>query len=43
LILNTNQYTRFDLESVTSLKGKQIDYVLGDWDDEKKLRLKDLK
>jgi PTH1 family peptidyl-tRNA hydrolase len=37
LILNTNQYTRFRFGiSDEFKKGKQIDYVLGDWDDEEK-------
>jgi PTH1 family peptidyl-tRNA hydrolase len=37
LILNTNQYTRFRFGiSDEFKKGKQIDYVLGDWDDAEK-------
>jgi len=40
LILNTNQYTRFRFGiSDEFKKGKQIDYVLGDWDDEEKAAL----
>lgn len=40
LILNTNQYTRFRFGiSDEFKKGKQIDYVLGDWDDEEKATL----
>jgi PTH1 family peptidyl-tRNA hydrolase len=35
--LNTNQYTRFRFGiSDEFKKGKQIDYVLGDWDDSEK-------
>jgi PTH1 family peptidyl-tRNA hydrolase len=37
LILNTNQYTRFRFGiSDEFKKGKQIDYVLGDWDEAEK-------
>jgi len=40
LILNTNQYTRFRFGiSDEFKKGKQIDYVLGDWDEEEKAAL----
>jgi PTH1 family peptidyl-tRNA hydrolase len=40
LILNTNQYTRFRFGiSDEFKKGKQIDYVLGDWDDQEKSAL----
>tara|TARA_R110000868_G_scaffold203318_1_gene451110 strand:+ start:486 stop:1112 length:627 start_codon:yes stop_codon:yes gene_type:complete len=40
LVLNTNQYTRFRFGiSDEFKKGKQIDYVLGDWDDEEKVAL----
>ena len=40
LILNTNQYTRFRFGiSDEFKKGKQIDYVLGDWDDAEKTAL----
>jgi len=40
LILNTNQYTRFRFGiSDEFKKGKQIDYVLGDWDDTEKTAL----
>jgi len=40
LVLNTNQYTRFRFGiSDEFKKGKQIDYVLGDWDDEEKTKL----
>jgi PTH1 family peptidyl-tRNA hydrolase len=39
-ILNTNQYTRFRFGiSDEFKKGKQIDYVLGDWDDAEKIAL----
>ncbi|CAM2858442.1 aminoacyl-tRNA hydrolase [Flavobacterium frigoris] len=37
LILNTNQYTRFRFGiSDEFKKGKQVDYVLGDWNDAEK-------
>ena len=40
LILNTNQYTRFRFGiSDEFKKGKQVDYVLGDWDDAEKTAL----
>ncbi|PRZ26111.1 aminoacyl-tRNA hydrolase [Flavobacterium granuli] len=40
LILNTNQYTRFRFGiSDEFKKGKQVDYVLGDWDDNEKTAL----
>jgi len=40
LILNTQQYTRFRFGiSDEFKKGKQIDYVLGDWDDTEKTAL----
>ncbi|WP_369752732.1 aminoacyl-tRNA hydrolase [Flavobacterium sp. WC2409] len=40
LVLNTNQYTRFRFGiSDEFKKGKQIDYVLGDWDDAEKVAL----
>jgi PTH1 family peptidyl-tRNA hydrolase len=40
LILNTNQYTRFRFGiSDEFKKGKQVDYVLGDWDDAEKIVL----
>lgn len=40
LVLNTNQYTRFRFGiSDEFKKGKQVDYVLGDWDDEEKIAL----
>ena len=40
LILNTNQYTRFRFGiSDEFKKGKQVDYVLGDWDDTEKEKL----
>lgn len=40
LILNTNQYTRFRFGiSDEFKKGKQVDYVLGDWDDAEKIAL----
>ncbi|WP_367755849.1 aminoacyl-tRNA hydrolase [Flavobacterium sp. WC2421] len=40
LVLNTNQYTRFRFGiSDEFKKGKQIDYVLGDWDDKEKVAL----
>jgi peptidyl-tRNA hydrolase, PTH1 family len=40
LILNTTSYTRFRFGiSDEFKKGKQIDYVLGDWDDDEKLKL----
>lgn len=40
LILNTNQYTRFRFGiSDEFKKGKQIDYVLGDWDETEKEKL----
>jgi PTH1 family peptidyl-tRNA hydrolase len=40
LILNTNQYTRFRFGiSDEFKKGKQIDYVLGDWDEAEKTAL----
>lgn len=40
LILNTNQYTRFRFGiSDEFKKGKQIDYVLGDWDNSEKTAL----
>lgn len=40
LVLNTNQYTRFRFGiSDEFIKGKQIDYVLGDWDDQEKTAL----
>jgi PTH1 family peptidyl-tRNA hydrolase len=39
-ILNTNQYKRFRFGiSDEFKKGKQIDYVLGDWDDAEKIAL----
>jgi PTH1 family peptidyl-tRNA hydrolase len=39
-ILNTNQYARFRFGiSDEFKKGKQIDYVLGDWDDAEKIAL----
>jgi PTH1 family peptidyl-tRNA hydrolase len=38
--LNTTEYTRFRFGiSDEFKKGKQIDYVLGDWDDEEKTKL----
>jgi PTH1 family peptidyl-tRNA hydrolase len=38
---NPNQYTRFRFGiSDEFKKGKQIDYVLGDWDDAEKLHFK---
>ena len=40
LLLNTTNYTRFRFGiSDEFKKGKQIDYVLGDWDDEEKTKL----
>lgn len=40
LVLNTNQYTRFRFGiSDEFKKGKQVDYVLGDWDDAEKTAL----
>ncbi len=40
LILNTSQYTRFRFGiSDEFKKGKQIDYVLGDWDETEKEKL----
>lgn len=40
LVLNTNQYTRFRFGiSDEFKKGKQVDYVLGDWDDNEKTAL----
>jgi len=40
LVLNTNQYTRFRFGiSDEFKKGKQIDYVLGEWDEEEKAAL----
>lgn len=40
LILNTNQYTRFRFGiSDEFKKGKQVDYVLGDWDETEKEKL----
>lgn len=40
LILNTNHYTRFRFGiSDEFKKGKQVDYVLGDWDDNEKTAL----
>jgi len=43
LILNTNQYTRFRFGiSDEFKKGKQVDYVLGDWDDAEKIALPEL-
>ena len=40
LVLNTNQYTRFRFGiSDEFKKGKQVDYVLGDWDDAEKIAL----
>lgn len=40
LILNTQQYTRFRFGiSDEFKKGKQVDYVLGDWDDAEKAAL----
>ena len=40
LLLNTTNYTRFRFGiSDEFKKGKQIDYVLGDWDDEEKAKL----
>jgi PTH1 family peptidyl-tRNA hydrolase len=40
LVLNTQQYTRFRFGiSDEFKKGKQIDYVLGDWDDAEKVAL----
>lgn len=40
LMLNTNQYTRFRFGiSDEFKKGKQVDYVLGDWDDAEKTAL----
>ncbi|UFH36387.1 aminoacyl-tRNA hydrolase [Flavobacterium acetivorans] len=40
LVLNTNQYTRFRFGiSDEFKKGKQVDYVLGEWDDNEKTAL----
>ncbi|MDG2433055.1 aminoacyl-tRNA hydrolase [Flavobacterium sp.] len=40
LVLNTNQYTRFRFGiSDEFKKGKQVDYVLGDWDEAEKAAL----
>jgi PTH1 family peptidyl-tRNA hydrolase len=40
LVLNTNQYTRFRFGiSDEFKKGKQVDYVLGDWDESEKDKL----
>lgn len=40
LVLNTNQYTRFRFGiSDEFKKGKQVDYVLGEWDDAEKIAL----
>jgi len=40
LVLNTTNYTRFRFGiSDEFKKGKQIDYVLGEWDDEEKTKL----
>ena len=40
LVLNTQNYTRFRFGiSDEFKKGKQVDYVLGDWDDAEKLAL----
>ncbi|MES2573592.1 MAG: aminoacyl-tRNA hydrolase [Bacteroidota bacterium] len=40
LVLNTQQYTRFRFGiSDEFKKGKQVDYVLGDWDDTEKAAL----
>ncbi|WP_413999880.1 aminoacyl-tRNA hydrolase [Flavobacterium sp. W1B] len=40
LILNNNQYTRFRFGiSDEFKKGKQVDYVLGEWDDDEKTAL----
>jgi PTH1 family peptidyl-tRNA hydrolase len=42
LVLNTNQYTRFRFGiSDEFKKGQQVDYVLGDWDDTEKEKLKE--
>jgi PTH1 family peptidyl-tRNA hydrolase len=40
LILNSNEYTRFRFGISDAFnKGKQVDYVLGDWSDDEKLKL----
>ena len=40
LVLNTQNYTRFRFGiSDEFKKGKQVDYVLGEWDDAEKLAL----
>jgi PTH1 family peptidyl-tRNA hydrolase len=40
LVLNTQQYTRFRFGiSDQFKKGQQVDYVLGDWDEEEKAKL----
>ena len=40
LVLNTQQYTRFRLGiSDQFKKGQQVDYVLGDWDEDEKAKL----
>jgi PTH1 family peptidyl-tRNA hydrolase len=40
LVLNTNEYARFRFGiSDEFKKGKQVDYVLGDWDDAEKIAL----
>ena len=40
LVLNTNQYTRFRFGiSDEFKKGQQVDYVLGDWDENEKEKL----
>jgi len=40
LLLNTTNYTRFRFGiSDEFKKGKQVDYVLGDWDDDEKTKL----
>lgn len=40
LVLNTNQYTRFRFGiSDQFKKGQQVDYVLGDWDEEENAKL----